>query len=184
MATIPGCALRPLITLLLAVAACASPTAELQRAAARGDAKAQTALANAYVKGEDVSPDMSRAVVLWRRAADQGHLEAQHNLGVAFSEGLGVEENQSEATAWYRRAAEAGFVPSQINLGLQYMTGLGGERDEAQAAFWWQAAARRGSKTAAMNLAILTEGIWEDPLPTINTPNWPAPFLPKPWPEL
>lgn len=45
----------------------------------------------AYVEGEDVPQDFSKALRLLSKAANQGHTEAQSALGHMYHQGLGTE---------------------------------------------------------------------------------------------
>ncbi len=131
---------------------------------------------------EQIVADLLRERERWQAAANAGDPVAQHNLAVAYGSGPAPLRNEEGAAAWSLRAANQGYVPAQINLGRQYWLGLGVERDHEAAARWWRAAALRGSDAAAANLVLLVEGLWNPPLPRINTQTDPAPWAPPLWP--
>lgn len=79
-----------------------------RRAAMRGLAEAQQALAFLYATGQGVQRDEVIAAGWFARAAEQGNSVAQHNLAVMYAEGRGVERNEQRAVHWFYRAACAG----------------------------------------------------------------------------
>ena len=123
--------------------------AELEPAAARGDARAQNALALLYRNGWGVPQDYDRAAALFERAADQGLSRAQHNLALLYQAGLGVDRNDALAATWLKRAGRRGYVPSQSDLGYVYYVGQGVPRDLMRAYFWWTLASQRMDREAA-----------------------------------
>jgi TPR repeat protein len=123
--------------------------AELVPAAARGDARAQNALALLYRNGWGVVRDDAHAADLLRRAAKQGFSRAEHNLALLYQTGLGVERDETQAVEWLKRAARRGYVPSQSDLGFAYYAGQGVPRDLLRAYFWWTLAASRMDLEAA-----------------------------------
>jgi len=76
-----------------------------RRAAMRGLADAQHAIAFMYATGRGTERDETLAVRWFREAARQGHYAAQHNLAVMYAEGRGVPEDAAAAVAWFYRAA-------------------------------------------------------------------------------
>jgi len=84
----------------------AAGLAELQAAAAKGDAAAQDKLGLLYASGTGgVARDYETAVSWLRKSAEQGNIEAQFNLGVAYANGLGVTSDPIEAHKWLNLAA-------------------------------------------------------------------------------
>ena len=79
-----------------------------RRAAFRGLAEAQHALAFLYATGQGVPRDEAMAVRWFEAAAGQGHAPAQHNLGVMYAEGRGVPRDEESAVRWFYRAALGG----------------------------------------------------------------------------
>jgi TPR repeat protein len=126
---------------------------EVRKAAEHGDAKAQLALGDLYVRGEGVAQDSAEGIRWCRKAADQGNIQAlkylalllgydhaevvrlhrkaadlgdaetQYLLGEDYYQGQGVPKDKEAATLWYRRAAEQGYLQAQIQLGEMYFFG-------------------------------------------------------------
>jgi hypothetical protein len=127
----------------------------LGEAALRGDARAQTALAGMYLRGEGVAPDAAQAARWYRSAAVRGDAEGRAGLGMLYAAGRGVAPNDDEALRWLREAAEAGNATGQNGLGLLYRDGRGVYRDDARAADWFRRAALQGDPAAQHNLGLM-----------------------------
>lgn len=84
-----------------------------RRAAFRGLAEAQHALAFLYAIGQGVERDEAMAVSWFEAAAGQGHTSAQHNLGVMYAEGRGVPRNEQAAVRWFYQAALGGSAEAR-----------------------------------------------------------------------
>jgi adenylate cyclase len=80
----------------------------LQRAAARGIAKAQYTLGKSYRDGVGVKRDPVAAARWFERAAKQGYAPAQRNIGLRYAHGESVERNPVEAVFWLTLAIEQG----------------------------------------------------------------------------
>ncbi|MCS4504314.1 Secretory immunoglobulin A-binding protein EsiB [wastewater metagenome] len=91
-----------------------------RRAALRGLAQAQHALAFLYATGQGVARDDALAAGWFQVAAEQGHVAAQHNLGVMYAEGRGVELDEQAAVRWFYRAALGGSDESRRWLDDHY----------------------------------------------------------------
>ena len=126
----------------------------LQKAAERGDAKAQSYLGDLYYNGLGVSQDFAQAAMWSRKAAEQGDATAQFNLGLLYANGEGVAKDYAQAAVWWRKAAEQGDAHAQYSLGLSYATGNGVAMDYAQAAVWIRKAAEQGYADAQLNLGL------------------------------
>jgi hypothetical protein len=125
-------------------AASSSDVSELIEKANKGDAEAQTALAERYRTGEGVPKNDAEAAKWYRKAAEQGVPEAQANLGRMQANGQGVPRNYGEAVEWYQKAADQGNAKAQNGLGVMYHNGFGVERDDAEAMKWFRKAAKQG----------------------------------------
>jgi uncharacterized protein len=95
------------------------------KAAAQGNALAQTLLGAIYCYGKGVPQDYQQAASWYRKAAEQGLAEAQFNLGNMYRYGKGLPADCEEAVSWYRRAGEQGCAEAQFSLGIMYATGAG-----------------------------------------------------------
>ena len=158
-----------------------------EKAAAQGNADAQTFMGNLYRDGLGVEQDYIKAKEWHEKASAQGHADAQFNLGYLYQEGLGVGQDYEKAREWYEKAAaqghthavdnlvylyenvkfkyeysiekyaEQGDADSQFALALMYEDV---ERDYVKAREWLEKAAAQGHTNAQISLAYLyTNGL-------------------------
>jgi TPR repeat protein len=116
-----------------------------RRAAAQGDANAQSVLASMYIDGRGGRRADAEGVKWYGLAAAQGDAHVQFALGSMYIGGQGVQDN-AEAAKWYRRAAAQGHASAQLNLGFMHDNGQGVPRDYVRAHMWANLA---GSRFAA-----------------------------------
>jgi hypothetical protein len=90
----------------------ASNVKELEQAAVKGDATAQSWLGVYYVAQKNYVT--ANAWLL--KAAEQGNAGAENNLGFAYYYGQGVPQNYAHALYWYQKAAAQGDTVAQNNL--------------------------------------------------------------------
>jgi uncharacterized protein len=76
-----------------------------RRAAASGNALAQSTLGDMYYYGRDVPQDFASAATWWHLAADQGVALAQLNLSVLYANGDGVEQDYVKSHMYANLAA-------------------------------------------------------------------------------
>ncbi|SJM89369.1 putative Beta-lactamase [Crenothrix polyspora] len=108
-----------------------------RKAAERGYAPAQMALASLYVGDYNnairanqnqnylYQSDADQAIAWYRKVAEQGYVFAQMVLGNVYSyEGYGVAEDEIQAVAWYKKAAIQGYTPAIKRLESLYNNGL------------------------------------------------------------
>lgn len=100
---------------------------QYRRAALRGLAEAQHALAFLYATGQGVRRDDALSLRWFEAAARQGHVAAQHNLGVMFAEGRGTSPDEQTAVRWFYRAALGGSAESR-----RWLDGRSGDREAAE----------------------------------------------------
>ena len=118
-----------------------------------GDARAQTLLALAYLKGRyGVAPDNGAAKRWSLAAAEAGEPTAQYLVGA-----LTDKEDAAKAFAWFERAALRGNVKAMHNLAIAFAEGRGTAQDDARAAAWFGRAASQGYVDSAFDLAVLFE---------------------------
>lgn len=140
--------------------------AQLQQAAARGDAKAEFDLA-VYFGRDDVADRSDAASVDWlKKSAAHGFVDAQHTLGLLYLlGGRGVTTDPPQAAEWFRKAGDQGLPVAQYALAQLYAGGLGVAADPAQAVTWWRKAAEQGDARAQHSLALAyfnAEGVGRD----------------------
>ena len=83
--------------------------------ALKGEAWAQSWLADAYYIGRGVVQDYAEAVRWHRLAAQQGYARAQYNLGNMYSNGQGVVQDYVKAHSWYNLSAIKGDADAVKN---------------------------------------------------------------------
>lgn len=111
----------------------------------------------AYVEGDDVPQDYSKALLLLSKAANQGHTEAQCVLGHMYSQGLGTEVDYEEAIKWLTLSAEKDDSDAQCLLGQAFLFGRGVEKDYEKAFEWFLKSAEQGDETAQWFLGKMYE---------------------------
>ncbi|HYD99701.1 MAG TPA: tetratricopeptide repeat protein [Alphaproteobacteria bacterium] len=122
------------------------------RAAGKGYAPAQHALAAAALEGRD---DAALAAALdgLIAAAEHGYAPACELLAALHEAGGPVDRDLGAAYAWAERAAEQGSATAQARMARYYAEGIGVQRDLAQAARWNRLAAGQGLAEAQYALA-------------------------------
>lgn len=115
---------------------------DLRNAAADGDASAQKALGDRYLKGVGVAMDEAGGVNWLKRAADQRHSGAQVQLGFWYQTTKSTMQDDIEASKWYLLAAESGDRVGMFDLGTMCANGHGVAQDFKQAMSWFLKAAQ------------------------------------------
>ncbi|HEU0008184.1 MAG TPA: tetratricopeptide repeat-containing serine protease family protein [Verrucomicrobiae bacterium] len=130
--------------------------AEIRARAEKGDALAQAALGEAFLKGAfGVVKEDVEAVKWFRSAAEQNIAEAQFYLGVCLKYGgTGVPSDDVEAMKWFRKAAEQNDAPAQHILGNYYASGKAVAKDEEEAVKWYRKAAAKNYAAAQASLGL------------------------------
>ncbi|MCQ2353256.1 MAG: SEL1-like repeat protein [Victivallaceae bacterium] len=128
--------------------------------AERGNAEAQSGLAELYLEGIGVEKDAEKAFEWGRKSAEQGNAEAQVGLAALYLEGIGVEKDAEKAFEWGRKSAEQGNAEAQLLLAGLYLEGIGVEKDAEKAFEWYRKSAEQGNAEAQWSLAgLYLEGI-------------------------
>ncbi len=134
-----------------------NPVNLLTARAERGEAKAQSALAFAYLRGSGVKRDIAAAVRWSQAAAAKGDPDAEYLIGSLIQSGTGIARDPQQAYDWFKRSAEAGNVKAMHNLAIAYVQGNGTPKDATMAATWFARAASSGYTDSAFDLAVLYE---------------------------
>ncbi len=100
------------------------------KAAAKGNARAQTRMGELYDEGLGVEQDTDLAMDWYAKAAAQGDDEAQLALGLHYTQDL---NDNASALKLFREAAEQGNPEAQYQLGLLYLGEPGVARNVLQA---------------------------------------------------
>ena len=89
--------------------------------AEKGDAAAQTLIAELYSKGLGVAQNDQRAAGWYQLASNSGDRLATFALALAYQEGIGVPKNRARAADLFGKAAQAGYVPAKYNMALLHV---------------------------------------------------------------
>jgi hypothetical protein len=89
---------------------------EVRRACTNLVPGAQCVVGQAYLNGEGMPKDLTKALQWFRKAAEVGKVEGQRNLGHAFAEGQGTPVDLVEAYQWLSVAAEKGDKAAREEL--------------------------------------------------------------------
>jgi TPR repeat protein len=122
-----------------------------------GDARAQAALALAYLRGAGVSDDPSSAARWSAAAAQGGDPMGQYLLGALYGQGEGVKSDPVRAFALFSAAAARGNLKAMHNLAIAYVEGNGTPKNETKAVEWFTRAAERGYVDSAFDMGVMHE---------------------------
>lgn len=142
----------------------------LDKAAKRGNARAQNAMGFCFQQGWGVPRDYVQAVVYFREAADNGNVAAQRHLALCYEFGLGISQNLVHAFKWMSEAAKHGNCQAQISLGEYYEKGIGVDVNLDESLNWYYKAASKGDAQAIECVKRITSQMpKEDECPTETT---------------
>jgi len=85
-----------------------------QRAAQKGNAKAQLNMGALYAEGNGVEKNDIEAVEWYRKAAKDGYDKALYNLALMYKDGRGVPRDYQEAEKIIARGCRARLFPGTI----------------------------------------------------------------------
>ncbi len=127
--------------------------AGLERMAKSGNVPAENQLGLAYLRGNGIEQDFSKARYWFEKAAAHHGPAAMCNLGEMRLRGLGVRQDDAKAAAWFKKSADMHYVPAQYEMGYLYQNGIGVPKDLGQAQLYYELAAYAGYRPAALALA-------------------------------
>jgi hypothetical protein len=114
----------------------------LEKAANKGEKRAEFYLANIYCNDELLAPRNYHVAFIWaKKSAEHGLPEAQNLLGNLYWTGDGGQKNIGLAIEWWQKAAKNGETQAQYNLGTCYRDAIGVSRDYKEAVKWFKLAA-------------------------------------------
>ncbi|KAM7451339.1 Protein sel-1 1 [Porites harrisoni] len=87
--------------------------------------KAQELVALAYLFGDHLPRNITKAVKMLEEIAGKGSAVGQQTLGFLYATGIGVNSSQAKALVYYMFAALGGNVKGQMALGYRYWAGIG-----------------------------------------------------------
>ena len=124
-----------------------------EKAATKGNIKAQYNLGEMYRLGQGVNQDFKESFKWYEKAAIQDNIWAQFYLGGMYYLGLEVNQDYKEAFKWFEKAANKGNSKAQYSLGKMYRLGEGTQEDDKEALKWYEKAANQGLDEAQYSLA-------------------------------
>lgn len=113
--------------------------------------------ATAYLSGERVKQDYSKALEWYQNAADAKDGLACERVAYIYQRGLGVPANPDESLKWLKRSADLHYVPAIYELGYMYDKGMGVPQDIAKAKKMYEMAAAGGQVEALLALGGMYE---------------------------
>jgi uncharacterized protein len=127
--------------------------------AEKGDAAAQTLIAELYARGLGVAQNAERAAGWYQLASRNGDRLATFELGMLYQAGTGVPRNRERAAELFKASAEAGYIPAKYNLALLHVEGVYAEPSLTRAAELMKEAAEAELPEALYDYgAMLLEG--------------------------
>ena len=115
------------VSVLLASLAYGQDTSvkKLMKLAEKGDVKAQSELAEAYLKGKGVKRSFQDAALWLEKVAETGDEQAQYQLAHLYLDGKGMPKSEEKGAEWLAKAAENGNHKAEQELALCYRDGRG-----------------------------------------------------------
>lgn len=127
---------------------------DLTTIADKGNTAAQVLLGLRYTSGE--TPDLEKAVALFRKAAEKKDADGEYYMGVAYLGGLGVAKDEAQAATWFKRSADRGHAVAQYWFGEMTAKGRGGLTADWKAALpYFEKAARGAVPNAIVEIGIM-----------------------------
>ena len=117
----------------------------LQKAADTGDVPAETQLANAYMNGNGVAQDDSKAFALLTKAANAGNTLAEINLGYLYLNGRGAPMDKYQGMVWTVKAGEQGDPAALYNIANAYFKGKALPQNNDKATYYMYTAYSRST---------------------------------------
>jgi len=138
-----GSAVLPGTTTILSRPTDATRVADLQAAAAAGDAEAQLQLGLAYLDGRGVMRNREQAIGWLEKSAAGNNSKAMFALSEIYDSGNDPQD-EKRSRAYLQQAAEAGNADAQHNLGIRYAGDRYGRPNLPVAIEWMTKAATSG----------------------------------------
>ena len=137
--------------------------------AEKGEASAQTLIAELYAKGLGVVQNDQRAAGWYQLASNNGDMLATFELALMYEEGTGVPKNRARAAALFSQAADAGYMPAKYNMALLHIEGIYASPSLTTAASLMKEAADTGLPEAEYDYGtMLIEGAGVIPDPALG----------------
>jgi TPR repeat protein len=136
--------------------------------AEKGDAAAQTLIAELYDKGLGIGRDTRQAATWYKIAAESGNREAQFSYALKLLQGRDLPQDKPKGEAMMKKAAEAGHPVAMFNHANQIVANRPTSAGYRQALPFYEKAAENRLADAYYALAVIyregrTNGI-QDPV--------------------
>ena len=116
--------------------------AMFERGVMKKDPYCMSQLAQVYLKGVHVQPDINQAVNYYEQSKKAGLVSAGNNLAMVYLSGeMGKAKDTEKAYVYFKASAEAGNTEAMFMLGLMDLEGIRGYKDLNSGKYWLSAAA-------------------------------------------
>lgn len=112
--------------------------------AEKGDAAAQTLLAEMMMQGRGIAHDAKGATFWYKQAAEHGDASAMFQYALMLMQGRDVPHDKAKADEFMRKAAEAGNASAQFNWGQILIADNPGEKGMKLALPFYEKSAQQG----------------------------------------
>ena len=134
-------------------------THEFRHLACQGHLKAAVHLGCAYLWGQGVAIDYSRAMAAFQVGAEGGNAGCQWQVGSMYYSGRGVAVDYQQARPWIEKAAAQDDPAAVGQLGAMYKHGEGATPSWRRARELYKRAIELGSSKAVKGMQILNQDI-------------------------
>jgi TPR repeat protein len=122
-----------------------------EKAAEKGNRRAQLNIGTLYWRGQGVPRDLIQARAWLEKAAADGNVHAIYALGRAMSESAPpASADPARAADLFRQAAERGHMFAALRYGMALADGAGVKKDQAAAQRWFLTAQQNGVPEGAL----------------------------------
>jgi len=122
-----------------------------EKAAEKGNRRAQLNIGTLYWRGQGVPRDLVLARAWLEKAATDGNVHAIYALGRAMSESAPpANADPTRAADLFRQAAERGHMFAALRYGMALAEGAGVKKDQAAAQRWFVTAQQNGVPEGAL----------------------------------
>ncbi len=132
--------------------------------AEKGDAAAQTLVAEMMMKGRGIKRDPKGAAFWYGQAAERGDPAAMFQYALLLMEGRNVKRDKAKADEYMQKAAEGGNSSAQFNWAQILVSDHPGEKGLKLALPFYEKAARQGLADAQYAVAQLYATLEDLPL--------------------
>lgn len=121
-----------------------------------GNASAQYALSNVYVKGMGIAENETLALRYLKMAVDKKYPAAQFTWGIILQKDIvGIKTKMEEGHKYIQMAANNGLKKAYFALGRDFYLGLGTSINYTLARFYWEKTAKEDNSYALYWLGVI-----------------------------